>query len=404
LPKSCRKVKLSAQLYAQNKSEFVVKKPPIIPVNIAVFTITTLITVIGVPMWIAFNGFDLTEVLVAVFLFFFTGMSITAGYHRLWSHKTYDAHPVVRVILAIGGAMALQNSILHWSSDHRVHHRHVDVNDKDPYSAKKGFWFSHIGWMLREYQSECYSDYSNCRDLQKDKVVMWQHKHYLAIVLAANFGITGLLGWLNGDILGMMLIAGVARLVIVHHVTFFINSLAHIWGSRPYTDTNTARDNGILAFFTFGEGYHNYHHIFEYDYRNGIHWWQYDPTKWLIKSLSWVKLTSNLRKTPEERIEKAKLQMQLKYAKKKLVNLPNAEELAIKIQFEYDELVQKMTAYYSAKKKLMADKKQNLKESYERLDVDFEFKELKQSFALQKEKWKSLCAHYTSPLSTQALG
>ncbi len=355
-------------------------------------------------MWIAFNGFDLTEVLVAVFLFFFTGMSITAGYHRLWSHKTYDAHPVVRVVLAIGGAMALQNSILHWSSDHRVHHRHVDVNDKDPYSAKKGFWFSHIGWMLREYQSECYSDYSNCRDLQKDKVVMWQHKHYLAIVLAANFGITGLLGWLNGDILGMMLIAGVARLVIVHHVTFFINSLAHIWGSRPYTDTNTARDNGILAFFTFGEGYHNYHHIFEYDYRNGIHWWQYDPTKWLIKSLSWVKLTSNLRKTPEERIEKAKLQMQLKYAKKKLVNLPNAEELAIKIQFEYDELVQKMTAYYSAKKKLMADKKQNLKESYERLDVDFEFKELKQSFALQKEKWKSLCAHYTSPLSTQALG
>lgn len=374
-----------------------VKKPQLIPLNIAIFFVTTIVTVIGMPLWIAFNGIDSIEVVTAIALFFFTGMSITAGYHRLWSHKSYEAHPIVKTVLAIGGAMAVQNSILHWCSDHRVHHRHVDVNEKDPYSAKKGFWFSHIGWMLREYQSERYSDYSNCRDLQKDRVVMWQHNYYLPIVLIANFGITGFLGWLNGDILGMMLIAGVARLVMVHHVTFFINSLAHMWGCRPYTDTNTARDNGILAFFTFGEGYHNFHHIFEYDYRNGIHWWQFDPTKWLIKSLSWVKLTTNLRKTPEERIEKAKLQMQLKYAKKRLVNLPNADEVAIKIQTEYDILVQKMTAYYTAKKKLMSDKREDLKASYENLDVDFAYKELKQSFALQKEKWQSLYAYYTSP-------
>jgi stearoyl-CoA desaturase (delta-9 desaturase) len=351
----------------------------------------------GVPVWIAFNGVDLTEILVGVFLFFFTGMSITAGYHRLWSHKAYEAHPVVKVILAIGGAMTVQNSILHWASDHRVHHRHVDVNDKDPYSAKRGFWFSHIGWMLREYQSERYSDYSNCRDLQKDKVVMWQHNYYLPIVLIANFGITGLLGWLNGDILGMILIAGVARLVLVHHVTFFINSLAHIWGSRPYTDSNTARDNGFIAFFTFGEGYHNYHHIFEYDYRNGIRWWQYDPTKWLIKSLSWVNLTSNLRTTPEERIEKARLQMELKYAKKRLVNLPNAEEVAAKIQHEYDILVQRMTDYYTAKKRVMANKGHDIKASYEKLELDFKVKELKHSFSIQKEKWQSLYELYTTP-------
>ena len=78
---------------------------------------------------------------------------------------------------------ALQNSILHWSSDHRVHHRHVDDNDNDPYSAKKGLWFAHIGWMLREYQAKRYDDYGNCKDLQKDKVVMWQHNYYLPIVL-----------------------------------------------------------------------------------------------------------------------------------------------------------------------------------------------------------------------------
>jgi len=346
-----------------------VKKPQLLPVTVSVFVITTLISFIGVPLWIAFNGIDIVEILCAVVLFFFTGMSITAGYHRLWSHKAYDAHPFVRFILAVGGAMAVQNSILHWCSDHRVHHRHVDINDKDPYSAKRGFWFSHIGWMLREYQSERYSDYSNCRDLQKDKVVMWQHRYYVPIVLLSNFGITGLLGWLNGDILGMILIA----------------------------DENSARDNGIIALFTFGEGYHNFHHIFEYDYRNGIQWWHFDPTKWLIKSLSWFKLTSNLRKAPEERIEKAKLQMQLKYAKKTLVKLPNADEVLVKIQEEYDLLVQKMSAYYSAKKKLMNDKRQNLKASYEKLEMDFAYKELKMSFNLQKEKWQSLYDHYTIP-------
>ena len=366
------------------------KKPPIILTNVLVFIITGAIALLAVPLWAVTMGFDTTEVVTAVVLFYFTGMSITAGYHRLWSHKTYDANIVVRVILAIGGAMALQNSILHWSSDHRIHHRHVDQNDKDPYSAKKGLWFAHIGWMLREYQSHRYDDYSNCRDLQKDPVVMWQHKYYLPIVLVANFGLTGLLGWLNGDVLSMILFAGVFRLFMVHHVTFFINSLAHFWGSQPYTDKNTARDNGILALFTFGEGYHNYHHIFEYDYRNGIYWWQFDPTKWLIRGLSYMGLTTNLRRVPEERIEKARAAMQLQQANARLAALPDADELLQKVQAEYELLVQKMSAYYAAKKRLMNVRKRCLKRSVERLEIDFHYKELKHALALQKEKWLQL--------------
>ncbi|MCP4238213.1 MAG: acyl-CoA desaturase, partial [Aestuariibacter sp.] len=363
------------------------KKPRLIITNILVFVITGLIAFVGVPYWAMTQGFDTTEIVTTLVLFYATGMSITAGYHRLWSHKTYDAHPVVKVVLAIGGAMALQNSILHWSSDHRVHHRHVDEDDKDPYSAGKGLWFSHIGWMLREYQSHRYDDYSNCKDLQKDKVVMWQHNHYLPIVLIANFGLTGFLGWLNGDIFSMILLAGVFRLVAVHHVTFFINSLAHYWGSQPYTDTNSARDNGILAFFTFGEGYHNFHHIFEYDYRNGIRWYQFDPTKWLIKGLSFVGLTKNLRTCPEERIEKARAAMQLKRASQKVSKLPNAEEVMQTLQKEYDVLLQKMTDYYTTKKRLMNLRKKHLMRSMERLELDFKYKELKQSLVLQKEKW-----------------
>ena len=367
-------------------------KPPLILTNALVFGITGFIALFLVPLEGFINGFDWVEIIACIFLIWFSGMSITAGYHRLWSHKTYDAHPIVKAVFAIGGAMALQNSILHWSSDHRVHHKHVDTNGKDPYSAKKGFWFSHIGWMLREYQAHRYDDYNNCKDLQKDKIVMWQHNHYLAIMLGANFGIPMLLGWLNGDILGMLLLAGVFRLVVVHHITFFINSLAHIWGRQPYTDTNTARDNGFIAFFTFGEGYHNFHHIFEYDYRNGIRWWQFDPTKWLIKGLSFVQLTKNLRKCPEERIEKAKLAMQLKRAQMKAENsgLSNKEEILAKLESEYNVLLAKMTEFYQAKRRFMDAKKRALMQTYEGLEISFKYKELKASVALQKDKWLCL--------------
>lgn len=366
------------------------KKPRLLLVNISVFLITGFIALFIVPYEAVSNRFDGFEIAVCIALIYFTGMSITAGYHRLWSHKAYEANILVRVVLAIGGAMALQNSILHWSADHRIHHKHVDHNDKDPYSANKGFWFSHIGWMLREYQTHRYGDYSNCRDLQKDSVVMWQHRFYLPIMLCANFGIPIFIGWLNGDIWGMLLLAGVFRLVVVHHVTFFINSLAHIWGRQPYTDKNSAKDNDILAFFTFGEGYHNYHHIFEYDYRNGIKWYQFDPTKWLIRSLSYVGLTKNLRRCPEERIEKARLVMQLQRSKNQVATLANAEEILLKLQSEYELLVQKMTDYYAAKKHIMAIKKRDLKLSYEKLELHHKYKELKLNFALQREKWMQL--------------
>ena len=124
------------------------KKPRLLLTNILVFTITGLIATVLMPLEALINGFDAFEITACVILIYFSGMSITAGYHRLWSHKSYDANSFVKVVLAIGGAMSLQNSILHWCSDHRIHHKHVDDNQHDPYSAKKGFWYSHIGWML----------------------------------------------------------------------------------------------------------------------------------------------------------------------------------------------------------------------------------------------------------------
>lgn len=362
-------------------------KPRILWLNIFVFLSTFLIAAVAVPYRAMTHGFESGEIIAAVICFCYCGMSITAGYHRLWSHKTYEAHWSLRLIYALGGAFALQNSALHWSSDHRIHHKHVDKNDVDPYSANKGFWFSHIGWMLRDYQPERYADYGNVRDLQKDKIVMWQHKNYLLLTILMNFGVPILIGLYFGDILSSILLVGFLRLVLSHHTTFFINSLAHIWGKQTYTDKNTARDNGVLAFFTFGEGYHNFHHIFENDYRNGIRWYQFDPTKWLIKGCHYLGLTKKLRVSPEDKIEKAKLAMRLKTVQQRIQLHPEAEQLLEKLQLEYDALLDKMNEFYSAKKALLLAKKEALMNDVENSELLKQYNEIKQKFDEQKRQF-----------------
>ena len=241
-------------------------------------------------------------------------LSITAGYHRLWAHRAYKAHPALKMFYAVFGAMAVQNSILIWATAHRVHHAHVDDVDRDPYSAKRGFWFSHLGWMLRDYPA-AKPDFTRVPDLLEDKIVMTQHKYYLWFAGLSNFAPVILLGALYGDVAGFVLVAGFLRLFLSHHLTFFINSLAHFWGRQPYTTTNTARDNDFLAVLTWGEGYHNYHHLFQWDYRNGIRWWQFDPTKWWIASWASVGLASDLRRVPEFKIQHARVMCQFERAR-----------------------------------------------------------------------------------------
>ena len=366
------------------------EKPPIIWLNTLVFAITFIVAIIGVPLYAYSVGIGAAFWWVMLATACFAGLSITAGYHRLWAHRTYDAHPVIRFIFAIGGAVALQNSALHWSSDHREHHKHVDNNDKDPYSAKRGFWYSHIGWMIREYQASRYTDYDNVKDLQKDPIVMWQHKHYLALTLSLNFGFPILAGFMLGDAWAGLLVIGVLRLVLNHHTTFFINSLAHIWGKQPYTDKNTARDNGVLAFLTFGEGYHNYHHIFAADYRNGIRWWQFDPTKWLIVASKWLGLAKNLKRSSPYQIERAKLQMQLKRAHEKAEVVP--ESLFNRAQEHYEQLGQQLRAYYQARKKLLDIRTKALKDHVNH-DIDVlkqQVDEMKEALEAQKRTWRTL--------------
>lgn len=235
----------------------------------------------------------------ALFLFYFfaTGMGITVGYHRLFSHKAYEAKSPIKLLLLLFGAAAFQSTALEWSEDHRIHHKFVDT-DKDPYSIKKGFWYAHIGWLFRKrkYVSQ------GVQDLMNDPLVVWQHKHFYSISIFMCFILPGLITMLWGSFFEGFFVAGFLRLFVVHQFTFFINSACHVWGERTFSKEQTARDNWIIAFFTFGEGYHNFHHEFQMDYRNGIRWYDYDPSKWMIKFLSYFGLTYNLKKVSEEKI------------------------------------------------------------------------------------------------------
>lgn len=240
-------------------------------------------------------GITWREIVGALFCWILTGLGVTAGYHRLFSHKGYKAHPAVRFVLAMLGAGAGQNSAIAWCSDHRYHHRDTDT-DGDPYDATRGFWYSHMGWVFfRGLRGDAYA---NVPDLKKDPVLAFQHRYWLPLAFAVNFVLIGLCALVMGRLLGMFIIAGMLRLVIVQHFTFCINSLAHIWGSQPYSQATTSKDNWFLSLVTLGEGYHNYHHSFEWDYRNGPRWFNWDPTKWLIWSLGRVGLATNLRRTP----------------------------------------------------------------------------------------------------------
>jgi len=368
---------------------------PLVWPNILMFGLTATAAAVLVPWYGLTHGFSTAD--WGVFLFFLVanGMAITGGYHRLWAHRAYDAHWSLRLFYLVFGTMALQNSALAWCSGHRTHHLHVDDEARDPYSARRGFWFSHIGWMLRDYPSGR-SELKNVPDLKKDPMLAFQHRHYVPLALLANFGLPLLAGVIFHDVWGMLILAGVLRLVWSHHVTFFINSLAHMWGSQPYTEDNSARDNGLIAVVTYGEGYHNFHHIFAHDYRNGVRWWQWDPTKWLIAGLRLIGLTQRLKRTPMFQIQRALLDMQFKRAQARLARYPSGashiEQLRARLAHEYDSFTAALADWARVKEQWLNEKKRAVLEQWEHVDVQRRLRAIERRLSLQLRRMRVLQA------------
>jgi len=276
--------------------------------------LTPLATLVFAPWYIKVEGWHWSLFFLLALFWALTEVSITAGYHRFMAHRSYDAKWWIKLFYLVVGAAAFQGSALKWGSDHRRHHRFVDT-EKDPYNIKNGFWYAHIGWLLLDTEPE-YKD-KFAPDLENDRLIYLQHKFYGPIAILTGFGLPILAGALVGRPWGGLIFAGFFRIVLAHHCTFFINSLCHTLGRQPYSDSHSARDSFIMAILTFGEGYHNFHHTFANDYRNGIRWYHWDPTKWAIRLSAAFGLAKNLRTTPDNAILVKRLQMDEIHVKEK---------------------------------------------------------------------------------------
>lgn len=344
----------------------------------SIFLMSTLfLTLTVVPLYLWNYGINWFQASLFLFFFIATGLSITLGYHRLFSHLSFKAKWPVRFFTLVFGAGAFENSALVWSADHRLHHKFVD-HDDDPYNINQGFWYAHIGWIMFKLKPQ--PPYTNVADLERDPLVMWQEKNYVKIAFGVSFILPALIGYAWGgarEALGAFLLAGVARVVCVQHMTFFINSLCHTVGNRPYSTRCTARDSALMALFTFGEGYHNYHHEFQHDYRNGVKPWQFDPTKWAIWTLSKLGLASNLRRVPAERIilsEIAEKQRQLdQKLETRSLSVPGA--LQARVKLAQQQLHQAVQTWETKKAEYTKALEQKLAESRQKvaaLQVEFE--------------------------------
>ena len=356
---------------------------------------TPLLALAGVILhWSLLSAPGLTEFIVFIAFYFACGLSITVGYHRLFSHRSHEASWPLVLFYAIFGAGAFQNSIIEWCSDHRNHHKSTDT-ENDPYSATKGFWYSHMGWVMID-EENFQNDFSNVKDLQSSKIIMWQHRNIFLIGAISGIILPALVGFLIGGIstgVGCLVWGGLVRTVFVHHGTFLINSAAHIWGTQPYSEENSSRDSFWLAFLTFGEGYHNFHHTFQADYRNGHKWYHVDPSKWWITSFNLLGLKSNLKSTPKHSIEAAKIDIKSKKAFSKLESRNiDTEEFQSQIDehkssmrsslYEIHKLKRELKNSVASSKKAVKDKIIELKKNYAELKAELKavFKEMNRQY------------------------
>ena len=249
-------------------------------------------------------GFSWVHLGILIGMYLATGFGITVGYHRLFTHKSFETNRVVKAALAVLGSMAVEGPVFKWAAQHRRHHQHSDdVND--PHSPHlhgegfkgmlKGLWYSHVGWLFDKDQPGVYS---YVPDLMKSKMLAWISKTFPLWVLLGLLIPTALGGLLtmtwSGALFGFVW-GGLARVFLVHHVTWSINSVCHLWGTRPFRSHDESRNNVVFGVLGMGEGWHNNHHAFPTSARHGLRWWQIDTSYYVIRVLEWLGLAWQVR-------------------------------------------------------------------------------------------------------------
>jgi stearoyl-CoA desaturase (delta-9 desaturase) len=236
----------------------------------------------------------------AVCLFLTGCVGITFSFHRNLSHKSFALPKPLEYAAAYCGVLAAQGGPIEWVSNHRYHHVYCDTPG-DPHTPYEGFWWSHVGWLLdRDATMARVKDRSNVADLGSQRFYRWL-EYTNALHVAGSAAALFALGGLPFLVWGFCV-----RLVWVYHITWFVNSLAHVYGSQPYVTGDLSRNNPLVALLAFGEGWHNNHHAFAFSARHGLEWWQFDVTWALICALQLIGLATKV-KLPTDKQKAAKL-------------------------------------------------------------------------------------------------
>ncbi|KAH3673284.1 hypothetical protein WICMUC_003743 [Wickerhamomyces mucosus] len=282
-----------------------------------------LTVIIILPLLALYKSFDtpLTKntLQFSISYYLFTVTCFQAGYHRLWAHRSFTATSSIKFIYAVFGTSCGLGSIKTWVPIHRAHHRYIDT-EKDPHHIRKGLWYSHFGWIIlnpkvkvKNSIKECYGD-----DLDNEKLIDWQSDNYHELAILTGLLIPCLIcGIFWNDYFGGLIYAGVLRAFIIQQNSFFVNSIGHVLGTQPYDDRKSHRNNWALSFLTFGEGSNNFHHEFSADFRNGIHWYEFDPVKYHILSLYYIGLVTKINRTADTSIVQCLLQQEQKLIDRK---------------------------------------------------------------------------------------
>ena len=256
-------------------------------------------------------GFSWLELGLFLGMYLATGLGITVGYHRLFTHRAFDTNRAVQATLAILGSMAVEGPLLRWVANHRKHHQHSD-QPGDPHSPHlhgggfvnmlEGLWEAHVGWVFQPAARGLHRYIADFRSDRFLRTISALFPLWVALGLLIPAGLAGLItrSW-SGALMGFVW-GGLVRIFFVHHVTWSINSVCHIWGSRPFKSHDHSRNNPIFGVLAFGEGWHNNHHAFPTSARHGLRWWQFDASYLVIRAMSWIGLAWNVRVPTRDRI------------------------------------------------------------------------------------------------------
>jgi len=235
------------------------------------------------------TGLSLAGLTWALGMYALRMFGITAGFHRYFSHRSFKTSRAFQFVLALLGTLSVQKGVLWWAAHHRHHHRHSDQDD-DVHSPRRGFFWSHVGWVLcTKYNS---TEFGSIKDFAAYPELRWLNRYHLVVVVGFAAALFWLGGW-TGLLWGFFV-----STVLLWHGTYTINSLAHVFGRRRYATPDDSRNSLLLALLTFGEGWHNNHHHFPASARQGFYWWEIDISFTVLRLLSWCGLVWDLKRPP----------------------------------------------------------------------------------------------------------